>query len=426
MAPPRPADPAATADGRATLTSLTDDADPVADLDDPGTALAYPLPRSDEPIPFVARGEGSLAPALGAGLVTQVTGGRGRGLLATACTPPSGESWFVGGGGSVGRRTTVLLTNPDSTPALVDVEVFGPSGPVVARGGEGVLVPPQSQKTLRLDVLVPGTSRTALHVVARAGRISAAVEDIDTLGLIPRGSDYVPQTMAPSTRVVVPGLLGGTTGTRLLQVAAPGDADAIVNVHLVATDGTFAPDSAALLEIPAGSVAQVDLAPFLDGVAATGVLLESDVPVVAGVRTVLPASNDGAEVTYTAGVPALTGAAAFGPLVVDDTHEAVLLLTATEADGLVTVTEIGDAGPVDREVVVPGGTTLVVPLLGSVEGAGLVVATVDGSGPVEAAVLLSSAQAGGRLRASVPLRPGVTTVTVPAVRPDPATGVPGH
>ena len=291
---------------------------------------------------------------------------------------------------------------------------------------EGVLVPPQSQQTLRLDVLVPGTTRTALHVVARAGRISAAVEDIDTKGLIPRGADYVPQTAAPAMRVVVPGVLGGTTGSRLLQVAAPGDADAIVNVRLVAADGTFAPESAALLEIAAGSVSQVDLAPFLDGIAATGVLLESDVPIIAGVRTVVPASNDGAEVTYTAGVPALTGAAAFAPVVVDDTHRVSLLLTATDADGIVTVTEIGEAGPVDRDVLVPGGTTLVVPLTGSAEGAGLVVTPAEGSGPVEAAVLFATDQSGGRLRATVPLSSGATTVTVPAVRPDPATGVPGH
>ncbi len=177
---------------------------------------------------------------------------------------------------------------------------------------------------------------------------------------------------------------------------------------------------------PAGSVAQVDLAPFLGGVTATGVLLESDVPVVAGVRTVVPASNDGAEVTYTAGAPALSGAAAFGPVFVDDTHEAALMLTATDADGLVAVTEIGVDGPVDRVVLVPGGTTLVVPLVGSADGAGLVVAPEEGSGPVQAAVLFATDQSGGRLRATVPLSSGATTVTVPAVRPDPATGVPGH
>ena len=258
---------AATAEGHATLTSLRRRRRPGRR---PRRSRARPaataLPRSDKPIPYVARGEGALAPALGAGQVTRSHGGRGRGLLATACAAPSGEAWFVGGGGSVGRRTTVLLPTPTRPRPWSTSRSSGPDGPVAARGGEGVLVPAASQQTLRLDVLVPGTTRTALHVVARAGRVSAAVEDVDTKGLIPRGADYVPQSRPPATRVVVPGVLGGTAGARLPAGAAPGDADAIVNVHLVA-DGRHvrARVSAALLEIAAGSVAQVDLAPFLDG-----------------------------------------------------------------------------------------------------------------------------------------------------------------
>ena len=343
--------------GRATLTAQGVKAAPVVTLSAPGTT-GNAAPPKGKTHPYLARGEGALAPGVAAGQVTSTTATASRGLLAVACTSPSGDSWFVGGGGSVGRRTTVLLTNSDSTPAVVDIQVFGPDGPVAARGGEGVLVPARQQRIVRLDVLVPGTTRTALHVVSRAGRVSAAVQDIDTKGLIPRGADFVPQSQPPATRVVVPGILGGIPDSHsYLQVVAPGDADAIVNVHLVTDDGTFAPESSAVLEVAAGSVKQVDLAPFLTSSKAAAVLLDSDVPVVAGVRTVLPLSEGGAEQAYTAGTSPMSSPAAFAPVTTDATHKASLLLTAADADGHVTLTVLdpGGGAPTTRALAVPGG-----------------------------------------------------------------------
>lgn len=397
------------------------------ELDAPGTAAFYAIPKGAKTVPYFALGEGVLAPALIAGQVTRVTGGRSRGLSATACTVSSSDSWFVGGGGSVGRRTTVLLTNPDSTPALVDLEVYGPKGRAEARGGQGILVPARQQKAVRIDVLAPETEQIAVHVLARAGRVSSAVQDVNTKGLIPRGADFVPQSAPPAVRVLVPGVLGGTSGTRVLQVVAPGEADAIVNLKIVADDGTFAPESAALLEVPAGTLQQVDLSPFLDGIAAASVLLESDVPVVAGLRTVI-ASGAGAEVAYTAGTPALSGPAGFGPVTVDDARTATLFLSAADDQGLVTVVLLDPAGgaPKSQDVVVPGGTTTPVKLSGVPAGAGIVVTPITGSGPVQAVLLLGETRSDGSLLASVPLVSRALTVTVPPVRPDPATGIPGR
>ena len=414
--------------GKATLTAQGVKAAPVVTLSTPGTTGNAATPKG-KTHPYLARGEGGLAPGIAAGQVTSTTATESRGLRAVACTSPSGDSWFVGGGGSVGRRTTVLLTNSDSTPALVDILVFGPDGPVPARGGEGILVPARQQRTVRLDVLVPGTTRTALHVVSRSGRVSAAVQDIDTKGLIPRGADFVPQSQPPATRVVVPGVLGGIPDSRrFLQVVATGDADAIVNLHLVADDGTFAPESSAVLEVAAGSVAQVDLAPFLTNNTVAGVLLESDVPVVAGVRTVLPLAGGGAEQAYTAGTAPLTGPAAFAPVTTDDTRRASLLLTAADADAHLTLTVLDPSGgaPTTRDLVVPGGTSTRVTLTAPLTGAALVLTPADGSGPVEALLLLSAPRSDGFMVSTVPFVSGSTTVTVPPVRPDPATGVPGH
>jgi hypothetical protein len=397
-------------------------------LDTPGTRAALVVPRSARTNPAVARAEGSLAPYVSAGQVTTTTQGSARGLAAVTCAAPQSEWWFVGGGGAVGRRTTVWLSNPDTTQAVVDIDVYGPDGPVPGHGTTGIVVPAQRQTGVRLDVVVPGTSRAAMHVVARAGRVSAAVQDVDTKGLVPRGADFVPAGAAPALQVVVPGVPGGGSGTRLLQVAAPGDADAIVNVKVVAADGTFTPEDAGLLEITAGSVAQVDLAPALTDTGTTSVLLQSDVPVVASVRTVLPRSAGSAEITWAVGVPALAGPASFGPLLVGSRDTPALTLAAVGDAGAVTVSVLNpdETEPRTREVAVPAGTSVTTVLAEALNGAAVVVTPADGSGPVQAALAMTRTDSGGTLRTTVPLVSAPRTISVPAVRPDPATGVPGH
>ncbi len=415
--------------GRAALTPLRGASVPLFSLDAPGMVASAPAPVSQRKVvPWIARAEGDIAVNLGAGQVTAVKDGRGRGLLATACVAPSSDAWFVGGGGSIGRRTTIWLTNTDSSAAVVDVKIFGPAGPVEAKGGVGVEVAPHSQRALRLDVMAPGTARVALHVITRAGRVAASVTDVNSVGLIARGADFVPQSAPPARRVVVPGLVGGPPIKQILQVAAPGTSDAIVNVQIVAGDGTFAPDKAALLEITAGSVAAVDVSRFLKTTEAAAVLLTSDVPIVAGVRTIAPLADGRDELAYSAGVRPLNQPASFAPFRVDANRHAVLALTASKERALVFVTVLApdDGQPSTREVSVAAGTTARFIVPETVGGSGLVVQAADGSGPVEAALLLSWSGEGGAFRSTVPLASGVASVTVPAVVPNPATGVRGR
>ncbi len=456
-APVASADPAST--GRAELSRLKVGSTPLVSLTSAPAVGTIEVAQGRRTHPLIARAEGALAPSFAAGQVTRVTGGRGRGLMATSCAAPSADAWFVGGGGAVGRRTTVWLTNTDSTAAVVDLDIFGPDGRVETPGAIGVEVAPHSQQSLRLDVLTPGLKRAALHVVTRAGRVAAAVTDVDTVGLIPRGADFVPASAAPSTTVVVPGVLGGSEGRRVLQVASPGDTDAIVDVRIVADDGTFAPESAALIEIPAGSVASVDLAKYLDGSTAAAVLLSSDVPVVAGLRTVLPLGGNRAETTYTAGTLPVSGAAAFGPVNVDEAHGASLMLTAPSGPAVVAVTVVPPVGGELRttEVAVPAGTTFRYALPAMPAGSAVVVTVVEvapapaATGPdaaagggaddpsgadaggaaliapsgVTAALQLRWTRPDGVLVSTVPMTSGTATVVVPPARPDPAAGVRG-
>jgi len=104
-------------------------------------------------------------------------GGAGRSLASTDCAVASSEFWFVGGGAIAGRRTQIVLVNPDENAAIVDLIIRGPDGIIDAPAGRGLVVPGQDRLVVRLDVLAPGVPATAVQVLARTGRVGAAVDD---------------------------------------------------------------------------------------------------------------------------------------------------------------------------------------------------------------------------------------------------------
>ena len=313
--------------GRARLAKLGGGALPL-DLEAPeaGSVVA-----AAEGGPLVARANGASAPGLAAGMLTRSTVDAMRGLAGTGCTVPGTDFWFVGSGAVVGQRGRVYLTNPEAAPAVVDITLFGPDGPVDAPAGRGVPVAAGSQEVRLLDALAPGITRFAVHVHVRSGRVAAAVRDQQLDGLTPRGADWLPAAAPPALNQLIPGVVAGA-GERRLQVVAPGESDAIVELRLVSESGSFAPAGLDVLEVRAGSVADVDLAEFTDA-AAVGVSLESDVPVTAGVLSRATGTDEQlSDIAYTAaGRPLLPAA----PGSVPEARQAEgltssLLLTAPE------------------------------------------------------------------------------------------------
>ena len=208
---------------------------------------------------FVVRATGTLAQGLSGQFITRTPSGPGRSLAAGQCAIPAGDFWFVGGGATAGRVTTILLTNVDSAPATVDVTVFGAHGPVNAESGQGVLVPPPKQVAIPVDSLSPGESATAIHAVARAGRFAASVFDTQAKGLLPGGADWVPASAAPATSVVVPAVAGDAGVARRLSLLVPGPDDAVVRVGVATADGVLVPNGFDALALGAGQVVTVDL-----------------------------------------------------------------------------------------------------------------------------------------------------------------------
>lgn len=409
--------------GRFTLETL--DGEPVGTLRGvaPAGAVADAAPGER---PVAVRGVGRSAPGLAASQLTRSTNAAMRGLAGVNCARSGTDVWFVGSGSSVGQRGRVYLTNTEAAPAVVDVTLYGPKGQIDAPDARGVTVAPGGQEVRLLDALAPGVERFAVHVRARVGRVSAAVRDLQVDGLTPLGADWVPQTTAPARRMIVAGVPGGA-GERRLQIVAPGRSDAIVRVRLISESGAFAPSGLDVIEVRAGTVSDVDIAPFTEG-DPVSVELDSDAPVTAGVRAQVT-GGDGqlGELAYAAGGAALT---ATNPGVVPEVRQSeavtsTLLLTAPGPEVTVTLTPLPPAAGPGRRLTVAAGSQLPVDMssVGTAATFALLVTPAAGSGPLLAVRQVDEADQRGPFITSSPVQPGRYRVAVPRVVADLSTGL---
>ena len=418
---------AANKPGRAVLAATRAGAEELLDTTSPGSAFGDADPATKGPL--VARGTGRSAPGMAASQLTRSSDVAQRGLAGVTCAASETDVWFVGSGAVVGQRGRVYLTNIEAAPAVVDVTLYGPDGPIDAPDGRGIAVAPGRQEVRLLDALSPGTARFAVHVHARQGRIAAAVRDQQVEGLTPLGADWVPAARPPARSVRVPGVPGGG-GERHLQVVAPGTADGIVRVRLVGASGAFTPAGLDVIEVRAGSVTDIDIAEYAGGEPVT-VELESDVPVTAGVfARVTGGTGDLAEIAYAAAAERLTPQS---PGVVPDVRVAetvtsTLLLTAPAGAAVVELRPLpgddGEAQPA-TEVRLTAGAQVVVDLATVSDAAewALTVVPQPGGGPVLAVRQVTETGTRGPLVTSSPVLPGRYTVAVPSVVPDLSTGL---
>ncbi len=372
-----------------------------------------------------AYGEGGLAPGLVADQWGRDPGGRGRGMASTACAPAASEFWFVGGGAIAGRQTRIVLVNPDQTAAIVDVIVRGPQGVIDAPAGRGLVVKGQDRLVVRLDVLAPGVTATAVQVLARTGRVGASVDDEQRSGLANVGTDWVPQAAPPATKVYVPGIINGG-GARVLSIAAPGGDDALVDIRVISSDGTYAPAERSKVEVPADSVVTLDMSPVLQKQAAT-LEITANVPVVAGMRQFF-----GNETAFTAGAQPFSGPAAVSGLPVRTATDVRVSITAPAEAVQVDIVLLPFRGGKDaaqptapRRIKVAAGTQRYIRLNApsGVDWYTAVVTPVEGSGPILVAHRLRERSRFGDLVTGYPWNPLRTEVVVPTAVQDPAVAL---
>ena len=218
------------------------------------------------------------------------------GLAAASCAEAGADSWLVAGATTLGQTSLVLLSNPTSVDATVNLDIFTETGRVVAPGATGIVVPAGAQKVVPLAGLAPSATAPVVHVTTTGGAVVATMQQSFEQGIDPRGVELAGATAAPSRVQTIAGVtiasLAAITAAQsaesvgvefpTVRLFVPGTQDAQITIGAVGETGTAAGNSLAQT-VKAGNVAEIPLDHFKDG--NFTVTVRSNVPVVAAVRT---------------------------------------------------------------------------------------------------------------------------------------------
>ncbi|SES21232.1 DUF5719 family protein [Streptomyces qinglanensis] len=380
---------------------------PFLSLGSPGTPVEAETDDSEAPA-LTGTADGPFAPGWTVQQTTTVAAGAGRGLQGTSCSVPDTSFWFPGAGTAEGRQDYVHLTNPDSTPAVVDLELYGKEGKEKAGqgSGEGITVPPHATVPVLLSTLTsePVTNVT-LHVIARSGRVGAQIQSSDRK----LGGDWLPPAADPAPGQVLPGIPEDATAVRL-SVLAPGGADADLKVQLAGKSGRISPAGHESLHVKAGMVTTVDLKGLIKGESGSLVLSPAedgdDAPDVVAAARVLRGKGSKQETAFVpATAPVQKRATAAG----NTASGTTLALAAPEGGAKVRVTASpgsGGGSSKSTTVTLKAHTTKAFTPPRPADGKGGYAVTVErlSGGPVYASRTLESEQSGV---------PGFTVQTLP-------------
>jgi len=218
-----------------------------------------------------------------------------RGLAVAECQEPRTETWLVGADTTTGRQAVVSLVNPGDVLATVDIDVWGQDGPISTPLGNGILVAPGAQRVFSLAGFAPNEPRPVVRVRSQGTGVVAALHYSIVRGLEPDGFAVITGQPIPSQTRAITGLYGapeevigpirGKDGYAdvggLLRVLSPGAAT-------VATVTIVRPglgDITTQLPLEAGRVGDLSLDEIGSG--DYSIIVESDEPIVAGVRNSL-------------------------------------------------------------------------------------------------------------------------------------------
>lgn len=240
---------------------------------------------------------GNRQPAAAGVMAYTATDGDLQGSAAAVCQEPLNDLWLTGANTAVGRSSVLHLTNASTTPATVNLELFGKDGQLKAPGSRGLLVAPGSTRSIVLAGLAPGQERLTVHARSTGGPVSAFIQQSVLRGLTPGGVDYIVPGTAPSALQVMTGLdiqdpagsedlskeSGFSDASPALHITVPGPVDAVVEVNVFGRGGQKAlPAGGGVVTAKAGTVTEVPLAGLPAG--QYTVSASSDVTIVAASR----------------------------------------------------------------------------------------------------------------------------------------------
>ncbi|MBI9114795.1 DUF5719 family protein [Sanguibacter suaedae] len=217
-----------------------------------------------------------------------------QGVAASACRAPGISQWLVGGGTELGSSTRLVLQNPSRTPATVTVTVWGASGQLDLAGPSTYLVPPGSQSSTLLEGLAAEERRPVVHVETSGALVTSYLQHNVLEGLTPAGVDLVTAGGDPATAQVLAGLSleeseVGDDDVASVRVLSPAD-DGTATVHVLGADGRHVLRGVETMDLVAGRVEDLSLAGLPAGTYT--VLVQADVPVVAGAHSTREGSAD--------------------------------------------------------------------------------------------------------------------------------------
>lgn len=254
----------------------------------------------------------------------------------------------------------LLLINPDSGEAVVDLTLLGPDGEITAVGARGIAIGPGASRRVALSVLAPD-GPVGVAVEASVGRVAALAVAVDGRGT------RLTAPAVPAEQQVVAGIPGGVSSPRLL-VSNPGLDRVTLTVEALGATGSYEPASAADQTVAPFSTLEIDLGEDLGG--DPGALrITADGEVAAAV---LLGSLDGPPTTLTAGAESAQ-LAGYGP-------PGGELQLSNPGPAEVTARLTGAAV---RDVTVPAGATVAV----EVSKTDRASVTVEASGPLVGALV---------------------------------------
>jgi Family of unknown function (DUF5719) len=256
---------------------------------------------ADESEPLLVSVSGALAAGASAYAATTATDEAGAGLAVAECVRPSREAWFVGAGSTVDHASTLLLSNPATTDAIVDVTLLTADGGVEPEVTAGIVVRPREVVRLVLSDVAAGEGETVVQVAATQGQVGAAVLDNWASTLDPAGTEWIPAAQPPATSSTVSPLIADSARQELI-VGNPNDRSATVDIQVIGADGTAPVQDFETVTVGAGAVEVLRVPDLLEDQTAM-LQLDADLPVVASLRSI--SSGSPVDLAYGTTVPEL-------------------------------------------------------------------------------------------------------------------------
>lgn len=201
------------------------------------------------------------------------------------CTAGIADSWFVGGSADLTGQSILSLVNSGLSDAIIDVIAYTEKGKTAQ---VSYTVKQSSQKDVRLDSIVPGSSSVTLHLVTRTGRVTSYLFDERKKGLRTYGGDYVNAQNYAATDLFIGGVptYAGKnfTAKHMIRLMNASDVSTSASVQVANSKSVFVPFGLNAISLEPGKVRDVVLDGDL-GKDILGIKISADQKIVASVYT---------------------------------------------------------------------------------------------------------------------------------------------